>query len=187
MATSNNNVVTHGLSGKIGDLLLFRQWFGRTVVGKIPSGPSSLTPTMAAAREKFRNAANWAKAALANALVQALYKEKAGQGISAHNLALADYIRAPRVAEIKTDGYTGAVGSTIEVLAVDDFKVQSVLVTILAPNGNILEQGNAMQPQPDALWVYTATVANPSLPGSRIKVVAKDLPGNSSEDQKLLS
>jgi hypothetical protein len=36
MAKQEGNVVTHGLSGKIGDLLLFRQVGGKTIVSEIP-------------------------------------------------------------------------------------------------------------------------------------------------------
>ena len=36
MAKQSNNVVTHGLSGKVGDLLVFSQRAGKTVVGKAP-------------------------------------------------------------------------------------------------------------------------------------------------------
>jgi hypothetical protein len=36
MATSKNNVVTFGLSGKIGDMLVFRQMGGRTIVSSAP-------------------------------------------------------------------------------------------------------------------------------------------------------
>ena len=32
MAKQSNNVVTHGMSGKIGDLLVFRQVGGKTVI-----------------------------------------------------------------------------------------------------------------------------------------------------------
>ncbi|MCD0479267.1 hypothetical protein LPB90_12440 [Chryseobacterium sp. LC2016-29] len=36
MAESKNSIVTHGLSGKVGDLLVFRQRNGKTVVSKVP-------------------------------------------------------------------------------------------------------------------------------------------------------
>jgi len=29
MAESKNNVITHGLSGKLGDLIVFRNWNGK--------------------------------------------------------------------------------------------------------------------------------------------------------------
>ena len=34
MAKQTNNVITHGLSGKVGDLLVFRQRAGKTVIAK---------------------------------------------------------------------------------------------------------------------------------------------------------
>ena len=34
MAKSVNNIITHGLSGKIGDLLVFKQVDGKTIVSK---------------------------------------------------------------------------------------------------------------------------------------------------------
>jgi hypothetical protein len=36
MAKQERNVVTYGLSGKIGDLLVFRQRDGKTIVSKVP-------------------------------------------------------------------------------------------------------------------------------------------------------
>ena len=36
MAESKNNVITHGLSGKVGDLIVFRSRFGRTFVSSKP-------------------------------------------------------------------------------------------------------------------------------------------------------
>ena len=36
MAKQGYNVVTHGTSGKIGDLLVFRQRDGKTIISKIP-------------------------------------------------------------------------------------------------------------------------------------------------------
>jgi hypothetical protein len=35
MAKSKNNLVTHGLSGKIGDMLVFRQVGGETIVSAV--------------------------------------------------------------------------------------------------------------------------------------------------------
>jgi len=36
MAESKNNIVSHGLSGKVGDLLVFSQRNGKSVVSKAP-------------------------------------------------------------------------------------------------------------------------------------------------------
>jgi hypothetical protein len=40
MAKQKGNVVTYGLSGKIGDLLVFRQKDDQTIVSKIPENLS---------------------------------------------------------------------------------------------------------------------------------------------------
>ena len=37
MAKSNNNVITHGLSGKVGDIIVFSQRGGKTIISKAPS------------------------------------------------------------------------------------------------------------------------------------------------------
>jgi hypothetical protein len=39
MARSSHNVVVHNLSGKVGDLLVFRQRHGKTFVRKYPVPP----------------------------------------------------------------------------------------------------------------------------------------------------
>jgi len=36
MAESKNNIITHGLSGKVGDLIVFSQRNGKTFVSKAP-------------------------------------------------------------------------------------------------------------------------------------------------------
>ena len=41
MAESKNNIVSHGLSGKVGDLLVFSQRNGKTVVSKVPKDDST--------------------------------------------------------------------------------------------------------------------------------------------------
>ncbi|MDR1602299.1 MAG: hypothetical protein LBS42_07725 [Tannerella sp.] len=43
MAKQKGNVVTHRLSGKIGDLLIFRQRAGKTVVAKVPAVSNKVT------------------------------------------------------------------------------------------------------------------------------------------------
>jgi hypothetical protein len=44
MAKQSGNVVTFGLSGKVGDLLIFRQVDGKTVVSKVPEQPKTRRP-----------------------------------------------------------------------------------------------------------------------------------------------
>jgi len=84
----------------------------------------------------------------------------------------------PVVKTIGTSAYTGVIGSTITIRAVDDFRVTGVLVEIFATSGTLLEKGNAMQLTNGVDWIYTATLANATLTGSKINAIATDVPGN---------
>ena len=105
-------------------------------------------------------------------------RKKTEPGISVLNLALSDYIKAPKVDGIDSSAYQGAVGNQILIKASDDFKVDSVKVTILDSAGGVIEDGDAMQQGDSDDWTYQASVANPTLAGSKINVKATDLPGN---------
>ncbi|MFD1630248.1 hypothetical protein [Pseudopedobacter beijingensis] len=59
MALSNRNIITQGLSGLVGNSLVFRQRFGKTVVANAPSKPrKSPSKAMLKSRYKFKQAAN---------------------------------------------------------------------------------------------------------------------------------
>ena len=192
MARSKNNVVMHGMSGIIGDLILFRQWFGRTIVGKIPKGSTETTEGQKQVRVKFQNAVKYARMSLADPATKKLYKQEAGNGKSAFNVAVADFFTAPKIEQINAAAYNGAAGDKIGILVTDDFMVKTVEVTITAPDGRQVEKGNAVQEANVARegdnpqWFYTATTVNGSLAGSKITVLASDLPGNPTSEEKVL-
>ncbi len=56
MAKSSNNVVTHGLSGKIGDLLVFSQRDGKTIVSNKPRKSNKVSEGQKEQRKKFQRA-----------------------------------------------------------------------------------------------------------------------------------
>ncbi|MEO6540332.1 MAG: hypothetical protein ABIN74_05050 [Ferruginibacter sp.] len=186
MAKVNYNVVMHGVSGQIGDLLTFIQRHGKTYVGKIRKQPSNISPEQQAIRDKFKLAAKFAKSSIKDPAIKALYEERAGGGVTPYNLAIVDYWAAPFIDSINTANYNGAVGSTIEVQATDDTKVTEVTVSIASAAGVVLEEGLAVMNAESETWHYTATAVNASLAGTIIKAIAKDLPGNSTEMEKVL-
>ena len=61
MAKSVNNIITHGLTGKIGDLLVFRQVDGKTVVSKVPRKTTTVTEKQKQQRAKFQEAVIYSK------------------------------------------------------------------------------------------------------------------------------
>jgi hypothetical protein len=179
MAKSKNNVLTYGLSGKIGDLLVFRQRDGITIVSKMPEQQKAVSEKQKANRERFQQAAIYAKIAVEAAETKDLYSEQAKKrkGITAYNVAVADFFNAPDIDTVDLSAYTGAVGEQIRIIVSDDFAVKSVHVKINNADGFLVEEGYASRSAGN-LWIYTATQNNESLDGDRILITASDLPGN---------
>jgi len=186
MARSKRNVIVHNLSGKVGDLVLFRQRHGKTIMGKIPIHNGKTTPKQKAVRETFLKAVHYAKASLKDPSLVELYSKKAGGGITPFNLAVTDFCKAPVIDDISTAAYTGAAGSQIIVQATDDTKVTGVKVSITGGNGQLVEEAPAIQDPETGYWLYTATIANATMAGSKIIVTAKDIPGNATSAEKVL-
>lgn len=179
MAESKNNIVTFGLSGLVGDLLVFTKRAGKTIVSRKPE-KSSVPPTLLqqSVRERFKLAVEYAKSILKIPAAKAMYEEMTKPGQSAFNLAMADVWKAPKINDVIVKEYTGQPGSKVVVDTVDRFKVISVTVTILDPAGMPVEAGEAVMQDDGRHWDYTATVVNNSLEGSIVMALAKDRPGN---------
>jgi hypothetical protein len=133
-------------------------------------------------RENFSAATLYAQAALTNPESKKLYEKRANVSLSAFNVALRDYMKPPKVKKIITSSYTGNPASTIKVKAIDDFRVKAVKVTIHNAAGDLVEEGEAtLDPLNKVIWNYAATQLIAILPGSKIKAVAEDIPGNTGE------
>ena len=185
MSSSQNNIITEGLSGKVYQLV-FKQWFGRTIVAKRPRKFTTVTANQLTIRENFKKAAIYAKAAITDAALKLAYKAKAKPGQTAYNIAFADFFGSPEIGEIESSGYNGQVGSTLLAPVTDDFRVKSVLVRIEKTNGSLMEEGAASL-LPDGLnWMYVSTVANGTVTGTKVSFIATDLPGNSITKLKTL-
>jgi hypothetical protein len=184
MAKSILNVVMQGASGKIGKTLVFRQMRnGETVISNRPKQRSvPLTPGEVAHREKFLEASYLAKRLTKHPVFGPQYLAMAAPGQSAYTVAMADCLSAPQIKAINADDYTGAVGDIITIRAIDNFKVNEVKLRILDAIDNLIEEGAAVLDEHDLDWVYTASVANPSLAGIKIEVTASDIPGNIAVD-----
>jgi hypothetical protein len=185
MAKQKGNVVTHGLSGKIGDLLVFRQVAGKTVVSKVPEQPKTISDKQKEHRERFQRATFYAKSAVEAPGTKELYADKAKRrpGKTAYHVAVADYFHAPDIRAVDLSKYTGTAGDEIRIEVSDDFAVKSVYVQINNADGSLVEEGEAVN-SAGYLWIYTATQDNENLEGDRILVTASDLPGNITADER---
>jgi hypothetical protein len=187
MAKSKNNVITHGLSGKIGDMLVFSQRAGKTIVGKLPDRSHTQSSSkQQSITKKFQEAVIYAKAAIKDPATKAAYDAVTTEGQSAYNVAIADLFNAPDIESIDLSGYTGKPGETIQIVATDDFMVKEVSVAIYNPDGSLVENGLAVADATHNHFIYTTTAINADLNGDKIVIKASDLPGNLTEKQEIL-
>jgi hypothetical protein len=85
--------------------------------------------------------------------------------MNAYNVALRDWFHAPEIHRL------GRYGAAVRIWATDDTQVTGVQVFVMDENGNVLEQGEAVQGRGD-WWEYIPSAAG------KIVVEARDLPGN---------
>lgn len=187
MAKSDNLLLKES-SGSIGKILTITQKkSGAMLLGK-HRGSSSVAASdkQLEVQSKFKEGVIYAKAVMADPALKALYAAAVKGDQTAYNLAVRDAFKAPEITKMSTDLYTGLVGSTITVRAVDDFKVASVRVGIYSAAGNLIEQGDAVQQVNGLDWLYTATVVNDEVQGSKVRGIAKDLPANETVSEVVI-
>jgi hypothetical protein len=186
MAKQKGNVVTHGMSGTIGGMLVFRQTATGTVIQSPPRVSGKESELQRAHRRKFQRATLYANVVTSDPETGALYASKAKKGQTARNVAVADYMHAPDIERVDVSGYHGQPGDVIRIEATDDFAVKEVKVVITNVDGAPVEEGFAIAEATGYEWTYTATSVNDSLAGDRIEVYASDLPGNITKAEEVL-
>ena len=181
MAKIEENFSMQGMSGKVGNIFVYRQRGGKTIVAKTPHRSTKKTQKQEEANKRFKAASIYAKNALLDPTLRELYTAEAKKRdvASPYNMAMADYLRPPVIDKINAEAYTGsASGEKIIIEADDKFKVISLKVKITKSNGSLIEEGQASLSE--GKWVYTTTAANASPTGDKITVIATGRTGNST-------
>jgi hypothetical protein len=182
MAKIKDNLLVRGARGNVGKQFVYKKRGNDTHIARMPvvKKDAVVTEKQEQVRELFAAATQYAKGAITNPDLKREYEKKATAGNTAYNMALRDFLKAPKVKDIDTGKYNGTVGSIISVKAKDDFRVTEVLVSIRTATGELVETGNAiLNPLNLNKWVYTATQNNAALAGSIITATARDLAENS--------
>jgi hypothetical protein len=180
MARQSNNHVMKGARGMFGKQVVFKVRKGKQILAAPPNVDEDRVPTpnQLAAQDRFKFSSDYANEAIKDADLKDAYQKVASKRQSAQNMAFKDAYNPPKVIEIITQGYTGAVGNIIVVHAIDDFKVNSLYVSILDGSGALIEKGQAVSNKHGVVWVYTVTTANANIEGCKIVATAFDLPMN---------
>jgi len=167
-------------SSMLGQNVAVRQVGTRTMVKSRPSYKRESTPRQLEVQTKFMGAADWAKWKLTQPGQAEAYQSRTTSKMkSAYMIAVRDYLNTPEVKSIDVKKYRGAIGDLIRVHALDDFMVTKVEVEICDAAGAIIEKGEAIQSvDHNQFWIYSTTVANPLVTGTKVQVIAYDNPGN---------
>jgi hypothetical protein len=180
MAKVRNNIITQGLSGMLGDQIVFRAGRnGQTIVTARPSYDPNrvLSSAQQAHMEAFRQAIAYAKTAKDNVVYITRAK---GTALTPYNVAVADWFSKPEVLEINASGWTGAVDQVIRIKAQEEMHVANVTVVIKNVDGTVVEQGVAQQVE-GLWWEYTTTQPFSLMSDAVVVATAYDLAGNTAE------
>lgn len=167
-------------SGEL-DGLVYRNIRGNVVASRKPDLSNIVySESQIAHQQRFKQAAAYGKAALADADTRELYEAAAkAKDIPVFALTIADFFNAPTIDVLDLSAYNGNTDDIIKISASDDFGVQQVHVSISAEDGTPIENGYAMETAEGAgLWVYVATAAVES--NVIVTVVATDRPGGTA-------
>ena len=179
MAKSKTNIITHGYHGKVGDQFVFRMRGSNSMICSKPDRTNVvMTQNQKDQTRRFSGAVNYAKNALADPVKRAYYESRATKEVSAYNKALADFLTKPWVDQIDAIDYTGQPGDKIRIIASDNGKVDSVVVSISDNAGAVLETSACVFDGENMNWVYTATTTQAVIAGLKVSVVVRDLPGH---------
>jgi hypothetical protein len=182
MSKTTDNVITKNYHGKFGNQVVLRTQNGKSILAKLPK-KSDKEPSAAQleVRRNFRSAINYAKAAMADPVLKAMYESHAGNGLAAHVIALTDYLKSPKIDRIDVLEYRGKVGDRIIVSASDDFQVSKVKMRIFAADETIIEEGPCIQDPIRGEWIYTATVEVDALADMKLVAIAYDNPDHTGQ------
>jgi hypothetical protein len=173
------SLLTAGLRGTVGGTLVFRKINGATVVSAVPeTGLKDPSEKQKVQRERFRLASLYAQRVMADPALLEEYLITARQkGFpNVRSFIIADYFRLPEILRLVVK--TEPTGNVLETLVVDFMRVKSVTVSLKAPDGSVLERGNADLGIDKQTWTYAVQDSEHLVDGVSIEITATDLPGN---------
>lgn len=176
------------ISAMLSNNVVLRNYRNQVVLSMVTVPRKSKSEKKKEAINRFQDANAYAKSILEEPGMKKLY----AKGIndkkrSAHTVAVADYLNAPKIHYIRMNVNRGAVSEKLRIKVTDDFQVTAVRVRFMSSDGEILEEGIAEQyARKPAMWLYTLTGVIPMVVGTVIEVVAEDRPGNRATMEEMV-
>jgi hypothetical protein len=180
MAISYDNELTARYHGRFGNAVL-RWRGGKSILSKMPDCSRVVkTKAQKANMKRFAAATIYGKKVLSDPRLREKYRKKKKMYQSIWNAAISDFMLKPKVDAIDVKGYKGLPGNEISISALNRYKFEAVIVTILNILGLVIESGPAVaRPSSDNMeWDYVVKEINPSCRDSKVVVRVVDLVGN---------
>ena len=178
MAQVKDNIITKGLSGRVGKNIVFKNYGSKTVVSAYPDMSNiKLSAKQKKENNRFKEAMAYAKGQMGDPDSGAAYKARATGLQKPHNVAIADFYHPPEIGHVDVSIAKTGQADRIFIDATDDFMVVKVEVEITGEEGSQNESGQAM-PINEGKWLYVVQGVYPSVEGLKITVRAWDKPGN---------
>lgn len=172
MAKATDNMVLRGVRGKLGDIIVRQMRDGSIRLSAKPDYSNrTWSQKQKGHHERFKQATAYARQAARREPAYAALAQ--GTLKNAYNIALADWFHPPVIQCIERRG------ELILVEADDDVMVAKVRIKILDEGGKVLEEGYAIQRDPELCpewWEYATNTE-----GHTIAAEAWDLAGNRAE------
>lgn len=172
-----------GLSGGMGDWVYQRRK-GKTYVGMKPT-PTTKEPTEAQTiqRERFGEAALYAKMTLDDPARREFYEMVAEEmDLPVSAAVVKDFLCTPSFKALDLSGYRGQIGDPIQIRALHEIGLASVNVELLGSDETVLEQGRAFERSArTGYWIYMGQSAQPLGSQLTIRVAGLDHTGKQAE------
>src|SRR5688572_18839379 len=101
MTKIKNNPLLKGLSGMLGDVVVYRESKGQMIMSNRPKKPEVPTSHQIKTKSRFMMAVQYAKGQMQDPDAKAEYQMAVtNKVISAYGVAMADYLKGPEITEV---------------------------------------------------------------------------------------
>lgn len=186
MATYHNNLLVHGIEGKIGEHYFMNRG-GKQILVRCPNRGGHVSKgAQKAGQDRFRLAQQYAKEVNLDPQRRAYYTPFRKGGKTEYNLALADFLKPPVILNVDVSGYRGKAGNELLVTAMDNIGITRLLVRIENQQGLLREEGDAIKTNGLDEWTYQVQYDQDWQTGDRVFITAYDNAGNQAEATALI-
>ena len=164
--------------------MVFRRVRGQIVLAQRPDvRETKPSPAQQAQRERFTQAAEYARRVPADPWQRRMYERLAASfNRRVHKLLMSDFLTPPVVEEVDVSGYQRRAGDIVRVIATDDVAVTGVEIAITTTAGVRIEHGPATAVH--GVWCYRAIESPPGGEPLVITAVVRDRPGNEARQSR---